>query len=111
MPTHPSTNLFGRVLDVIFGARLDGEDDERARADGPPRAVRVVYDILHLASALSVLVLLLWTQGWLPFVGSRGESIWFWHALGLNVLIRLGWDRLTAYYRKRANSLQAASPQ
>ena len=82
MQTHPSTNPLGRVLDVIFGERLRGEDAERAREEGPPRAVRVAYDILHLGSVLSVVVLFLWSRGWLPFVDSRGESIWFWHEIG-----------------------------
>jgi hypothetical protein len=111
MPTHPSKNSLSRVLDVIFGARLQGEDAERARAERPPRSVRAAYDILHLGSFLSVVVLFLWSHGWLPFVESQGESIWFWYAFGLNVLLRFGWDQLTAYYRRRANRLQATSSQ
>lgn len=103
-----------RALDWLFGKAGTPEDRALAEASRPPRAMQTAFDVLHLASACAVLVTFPWSYGWLPFVDSRIDSLWFSLALGANVLLRFGWERTTAYYRRSARvgeAVKAASTE
>ena len=114
MPPAPATNLPGRVLDVIFGKKLEGEDAERALAERPPKWACTVYGALLWASFLVAFALLAWDWGWIPFVDSRIDTIWTAVALGANALLRLVWEQVTHRYERRAKAgcaLKATFPE
>ena len=97
-------NLKDQVMDAVFGKRGTPAEQALAKAARPPRNIQTTYDILFGASFFSMLVLLLWSHAWLPFVESRISRMWFWSAFGLNLLLRLVWEQITNHYERRAKA-------
>lgn len=91
-------------LDFVFGKRRTPEEQALAKAALPPRNIRRIYDLMHLLSAASVLIVFLWTFGWLPLGESRLDRGWFWPVFGLNVALRLVWDVITRHYEPLAKA-------
>lgn len=107
-------SVMTRVLDFLFGKSLTTEERRGFDESQPPKVIENVYRVLHLVSAAAVLVIFLWSYGWLPFVDSRLENRWFWPVFGVNVLLRFGWEQVTGYYKRRAraaDTLKAASSE
>ena len=101
MPPTSANNLFGRVLDIVFGKKLEVED-ERARAAWAPQWARTVLLILQTGSILVAFTLLFWSWGWIPFTDSRVDSIWALAALGLNAILGSAWEWMTRRHERRA---------
>ena len=106
MPPTQAKNLLDRVLDIIFGKKLEGEDAEllRARAQHLPKWASTVYLALLWTTFLGATALLAWHWGWIPFLESRIESIWSLAALGGNALIRMAWEQITSRAERRAKT-------
>ena len=107
MPPAQAKNMLDRVLDIIFGKKLEGEDADRARVAGPPQWMRTAYLFLHTGSILVALVLLIWSWGWIPFNDSPIDSIWGLAALGVGALLGWGWERITQRYEREAKAGRA----
>lgn len=106
MPPTPAKNLLDRVLDVVFGKKLEGEEAERARALAArlPRWASTIYFFLLWASVLLAGALLAWHWGWIPFLDSRIDSIWSVAAVGVNVVLRLAWEQISSRHARRAEA-------
>ncbi|MDZ4111192.1 MAG: hypothetical protein U1E18_16530 [Brevundimonas sp.] len=98
--------MLDRVLDVIFGKTLEGEDAERvrARAQHLPKWACTVYFALLWTTFLGATALFAWHWGWIPFLESRIDSIWALAALGGNALIRMAWEQITSRAERRAKT-------
>ena len=107
MPPTQAKNLLDRVLDVIFGKKLEGEDAERPKLDGPPQWMRTVYLFLHTGSILVALILVIWSWGWIPFNDSPIDSIWGLAALGAGALLGWGWEWIVKRHERRAKAGRA----
>jgi hypothetical protein len=109
MPPTSAKNLFGRVLDVVFGKKLEGEDDVRARAAAwAPQWARTAFLGLQTGSILVAFALLFWSWGWMPFTDSRIDSLWALAALGLNAASGTAWEWMTRRQERRAKAGRAA---
>jgi hypothetical protein len=101
-------NFLSRVLDIVFGKRLTPEEKRLAEVVGPPRAMRRAFDVLIGMSFLCLFILMFSKWGWLPIVGRQIGSDWFWIALLVNLLIRLGWEQIAEFYKRRAKAGEAS---
>jgi len=109
MTPSPTPSITSRVLDIVFGKHGTPEEQELAKAARPPRNVQMPYDILHVFSVCLMLVMFLWSYGWLPFVESRISNTWFLLALGFNILLRFAWEEIIKRYKRRAKARLAES--
>ena len=104
MMSPPPESLKDRLLDVVFGRRATAEELEFAKTTAPPEYMQMIYRIVMPASVGAVLVALLWSEGWLPFVASQIDRRWVFLALGLNIAIRFLWEGLSKHYERRAKA-------
>lgn len=104
MTPSPSPSIASRVLDIVFGKKLEGEEAERALAERPPQWASTVYLVLSGALVFLAFALLAWSSGWIPFIESRIDSIWAGAALGGNVLLGEAWRWIPRRYVRRVKT-------
>lgn len=107
MATDRSASLADRVLDIVFGKKLEGEAAAQACGDALPRWARRTYAVATWTIFLAALALFLWSQGWLPLVHTTIDSIWAGAALGANALVQSGWAWLARRQERRAKARRA----
>jgi len=64
----------------------------------------MLFWAIRLSSFFAIVVAVLWTNGWLPFVASKIGWHWFWAAFGLDLLQRGVWHWVSRRYLHLANA-------
>jgi len=95
--------LFSRMMDAVFGARFSLDEMEAPERVAPPRALRRIFRVLNAVTVILVVVALLWSNGWLPFVASSISRGWLIAALALDLALRFGWEQVVRPCLRLAN--------
>lgn len=97
-PARPS--LKDRIIDVIFGERLEGEALERFRAEQPPKWIQGTLLLLFLLWMGVLAYWCIWKLGWLPAPFLNPPAFSTISASGVVwSLVQFG---VREYFRKRA---------
>lgn len=93
------------MLDAMFGRRFTPEELVFAKAAEPPEYMRRIYHVIMIGSVCALVVILLWSWGWLSFLNSRIDwRLTSWVVVP-NVVVRLVWEEwIIKHYKRRAKA-------
>ena len=102
MSPAPAKNLPSRVLDIVFGKKLEGRAAERARAERPPQCVERIIGALYLAWFLLFILWGIGKLGWVPEPRETFTTWWLIPINGYGVVVQWIGYGVDRYYRAKA---------